>query len=125
MRGSWNINFVTTALSLTRRHEWEQRAGSWKKQQRARAGSGEPFACVPPELRCPAWCSGYTRKEVVPFEVLPIVASPVQEVGKAGRQACMPQHGGISLRSACGGVRGCRTREQACRGVFHEACRVQ
>ncbi len=42
---------------------------------------GDEATTKPPELRCPAWCRMFKRRDgTAPFDVSPIVPSPEQEV---------------------------------------------
>lgn len=77
---------VTPRIPRHARNEWEKRLSEWKKNQRmkqekAGAGDGAKKLTYPDELRCPAWCRTFKRRDgTVPFDVSAMVPSPEQEV---------------------------------------------
>eukprot|EP00903_Cladosiphon_okamuranus_P014193 g13187.t1 len=66
-------------LPATIRGEWDRRFKEWKRNQGINK-IGEEATTKPIELRCPSWCRMFKKRDrIVPFDVSPIVPSPVQE----------------------------------------------
>ncbi|CBJ25817.1 conserved unknown protein [Ectocarpus siliculosus] len=67
-------------LPIVIRNEWDKRFREWKRNQGMKQGGGGGTLNKPAELRCPAWCRMFKRRDgTVPFDVSPIVPAPEPE----------------------------------------------